>query len=190
MGFTNTATRKTPFFREFLHDRNVAAVSPSSPQLMKRLVKNLDLPRIRRIVELGPGDGVAARALLPKLAEDARYVAIERNPNFVARLKRMKERRVTVILGAAQDLRRVVSHADGKVDAVIASIPFTYLKKDERAALVADVKKLLRPGGQFVVFHQYSPLMVPYLAKEFGEVRVEFEPLNVFPCFLMATHKK
>lgn len=181
--------KKTPFFREFLRDRNVAAVSPSSPHLMKRLVKNLDLPRVSRIVELGPGDGVAMRALLPKLPEDARYVAIERNPNFVARLKKSKDQRLTVVQGRAQDLRKIVSYADGKVDAVIASIPFTYLKKDERIALVADVKRLLRPGGTFVVFHQYSPLMVPYLAKEFPDVHVEFEPLNLLPCFLMRVRK-
>jgi phospholipid N-methyltransferase len=189
MGPKNAKIKKTPFFREFLRDRNVAAVSPSSPHLMKRLAKNLDLPAIRRIVELGPGEGVAVRALLPKLSEEARYVAIERNPNFVSRLKKTKDHRFTVIQGRAQDLRRIVAHADGKVDAVIASIPFTYLKKDERTALVTEAKRLLRPGGTFIVFHQYSPLMVPYLAKEFPDVHVEFEPLNILPCFLMRVRK-
>lgn len=189
MRATTAKIRKTPFFREFLRDRNVAAVSPSSSHLMKRLVKNLDVASIRRIVELGPGDGVAVRAILPKLSAEARYVAIERNPNFVTRLKKTRDSRFTIIQGRAQDLRRIVAHADGKVDAVIASIPFTYLKKDERAALVAEVKKILRPGGQFIVFHQYSPLMVPYLAKEFPDVHVEFEALNILPCFLMRVRK-
>ncbi|HTK05483.1 MAG TPA: methyltransferase [Candidatus Eisenbacteria bacterium] len=181
--------QKISFFREFLADRNVAAISPSSPHLMKRLLKRLDLAGTETLVELGPGDGVAMRAILPKLPPDARYVAIERNPNFAAALRLRPDRRAEIIQGRAQDLEKLLPADIGKVDAVIASIPFTYLKKEERRAVVASAKRMLRPGGIFVVFHQYSPLMVPYLAKEFDEVHVEFEPLNVFPCFLMAVEK-
>ncbi|MEY4744223.1 MAG: hypothetical protein RL272_168 [Candidatus Parcubacteria bacterium] len=181
--------RKISFFREFLADRNVAAVQPSSPHLMRRLLKRLDADDIRLLVELGPGDGVAMRAILPKLAADARYVAIERNPNFVAALKKDLDPRATVIQGRAQDLEAILPDDVGRADAVIASIPFTYLKKDERRAVVAAAKRMLRQGGTLVVFHQYSPLMLPYLAKEFEEVNVEFEALNVFPCFLMSVKK-
>lgn len=181
--------QKVSFFREFLADRHVAAVSPSSPHLMKRLLKRLDLAGIATLVELGPGDGVAMRAILPKLSPDARYVAIERNPHFAVALRAGLDRRAEIIQGRAQDLEALLPDDVGKLGAVIASIPFTYLKKEERRAVVASVKKMLRPGGTFVVFHQYSPLMVPYLAKEFDEVHVEFEPLNVFPCFLMAVEK-
>ncbi|HTM68351.1 MAG TPA: methyltransferase domain-containing protein [Candidatus Binatia bacterium] len=185
----NTAAKhKVSFFREFLKDRHVAAVHPSSPHLMRRLLKRLDLASTRLLIELGPGEGVAMRAILPKLAPDARYVAIERNPTFAAALQSY-DPRATVIQGRAQDLEKLLPGDVGRADAVIASIPFTYLKKEERDAVVASAKKMLRPGGTLVVFHQYSPLMVPYLAKRFEAVHVEFEALNVFPCFLMAVTK-
>lgn len=186
---TAALKKKVSFFREFLKDRHVAAVSPSSPHLMKRLLKRIDPAAVSLLVELGPGDGVAMRAILPRLGKDARYVAIERNPSFAAALQDV-DPRATVIQGRAQDLEKLLPGDVGRADAVIASIPFTYLKKDERDAVVASAKRMLRPGGTFVVFHQYSPLMVPYLAKRFEEVHVEFEALNVFPCFLMAVTKE
>lgn len=182
-------TPKVSFFREFLADRHVAAVQPSSPHLMRRLLKRLETDRIKLLVELGPGDGVAMRAILPKLAADARYAAIERNPHFVAALRDGLDSRATVIQGRAQDLEALLPGDVGRADAVIASIPFTYLKKDERRDVVAAAKRMLKPGGTLVIFHQYSPLMVPYLAKQFEEVHVEFEALNVFPCFLMSVRK-
>lgn len=183
--------KKVSFFKEFLKDRNIAAIQPSSPHLMRRLLRLIDTGKAQLIVELGPGEGVAARAILPELGPEARYVAIERNPSFVNALKALSalDHRFTVIEGRAQDLSKIMAGNAGKVDAVIASIPFTFLKKAERVTLLADVRKLLRPGGVFIIFHQYLPTMVPYLAKEFADVRVEYEALNVFPCFLMRVQK-
>jgi phospholipid N-methyltransferase len=183
-----TAPRKTGFFREYLRDVHVAAVSPSSSFLTRRLLRALDLPATKLVIELGPGDGAATKPLLAALTTDARYVAIERNPNFAAAL-RGTDPRLTIVEGVAQDMERALGDLAGRADAVIASIPFTYLTKEERAAVCAAAKRMLRPGGTFVVFHQYSPLMVPYVKKTFGAVRVEFEPLNLFPCFLMKATK-
>mgnify|MGYP001604136473 CR=1 FL=1 len=181
--------KKVSFFKEFLKDHHVAAVQPSSPHLMRRLLKRLDLEQAKFVIELGPGEGVAMRAILPKLASDARYVAIERNPTFVIALRNGLDPRASVLEGRAQDLETLLPDDIGRTDVVVASIPFTYLKKDERRAVVSSVKKMLRPGGTLVVFHQYTPLMVPYLAKEFDEVKVEFEALNVLPCFMMSVRK-
>lgn len=190
MPTTTKSRKKVSFLKEFLKDHYVAAVQPSSPHLMRRLLKRLDLDAAKLVIELGPGDGVAMRAILPKLAADARYVAIERNANFVAALRGGGlDARATLLEGRAQELDRMLPGDVGKADAVIASIPFTYLKKDERRTVLAAVKKMLRPGGMFVIFHQYTPLMVPYLAKEFDEVKVEFEALNILPCFMMTVRK-
>ncbi len=181
---------KQSYAKEFLKDHSVAAISASGPHLLKRLAKNLDLAHIRMLVELGPGDGVATHALLPKLAADARYLAIEYNTNFFAHLQTVTDPRFSVMRGRAQDITHIVASDVGRVDAIIASIPFTYLSKTERTQLMADAHRMLRQGGQLIIFHQYSPLMVPYLAKQFGKVHVEFEPLNIFPCFVMSVTKK
>ncbi|MDD5251007.1 MAG: rRNA adenine N-6-methyltransferase family protein [Patescibacteria group bacterium] len=174
------------FWKEFLHDHNVAAVSPSSPFLIKRLLRRLNLVHAHTVVEFGPGTGVATAAVLAGLPADATYLACETNPAFAAALTAWPDPRLTVVNDDSRRIKTVLAqHGLKNVDLVISSIPFGYLSENDRADLVADVKSLLRPGGKFVVFHQYSALMEPHLKRNFAKVHVEFEPLNVFPCFLI-----
>jgi phospholipid N-methyltransferase len=113
-------------------------------------------------------------------------LAIETNPVFAHALSEWPDQRLQVVEDDARKISAILKKRGlTSVDLVIASIPFTYLSKDDRAKFVADVKALLTPGGKLIIFHQYSPLMKPYLRKEFGRIHDEFEPLNVFPCFLM-----
>ncbi len=189
MPSTSSAAKPTSYVRKWLGDPHVAAVSPSLGFLMKRLCRQMDLAGAKLVVELGPGDGVSTMAVLAKMGQNARVIAIERNPHFVADLRKITDSRLTIIEGVAQDLEKHLPEAVGNADAVIASIPFTYLSKDERRSVVASAKKMLRPGGTFVIFHQYSPLMMPYMKEAFGPVHLEFELLNLFPAFLMKATK-
>ncbi len=178
--------KKRSFFGQYLSDHDIAAVSPSSSHLIRRLIRHLDPANSRIVVELGPGDGAATKALLAAMPKDSRYLAIEKNHDFAADLAGLGDPRLDIIEGDARRLQDILKEKGiGSVDAVIASIPFTYLNKAERRALVRSVKMLLKPEGRFVIFHQYSPLMVPYVKQAFGRVKVEFEPLNLFPCFLI-----
>lgn len=186
-----SAKLKQPFVTALIADRNVAAISRSSPYLIGRLLRHLDLENIRTLVELGPADGVATKPILRALAPEARLLAIESNPGFAQALKKTADSRLEVVEG---DARRLPDHLRERglesVDAIIASIPFTYLSENERSELVANAKKALKPGGVFIIFHQYSWLMRPYVKRVFGQCSLEFEPLNVLPCFMMIAHKR
>ncbi len=184
-----SSEKRTSFLHKSFGDRMVAAISPSTGFLTKRLCRQIDLANAKLVIELGPGDGVSTLAVLAKMGPDAHMVVIERNAQFVADLRKITDKRLTVIEGVAQDLEKHLPEAVGHADAVIASIPFTYLFKDERRAVVASAKKMLRSGGTFVIFHQYSLLMVPYVKEAFGPVHKEFEILNVLPAFLIKATK-
>ena len=178
------------FTKKYLKDPRVAAVSPSSKPVIGRLLKHLPLERISTLVELGPGDGAATKLILAGLRSDARILAIETNAAFAADLQAWGDERLKVVLEDARRLLPCLAENNiSSADAIIASIPFTYLNKRERRELVADAKAALKPGGVMVIFHQYSPLMAPYLKEAFGKVTVEFEPLNLFPCFVMTAIK-
>jgi len=178
--------KKKRFINALLKDRDIAAISRSSPILIRHLIRHLDLPNIKVIVELGPADGVATKPILKKLPPDARLIALEKNHDFAATLRALQDKRLEVVEDDARRLKKILgARGISTVDAVIASIPFTYLSKSERRELVSSVKNLLKPGGVFIIFHQYSPLMLPYMKKAFRRVGLEFEPLNLFPCFLI-----
>lgn len=178
------------FFSEFIADPHVAAVGPSSAHLIERVASALGPSGIRSLVELGPGDGAATFPLLSRMPQDAKYYAIERNPHFVSALQRVADPRLEVIRDDAERLRETMRRRDvAAVDAVIASIPFTYLSKTARDRVVGETRALLKHGGTFIVFHQYTPLMLPVIKRHFGKVRTQFEVRNVFPCFVMSANK-
>ena len=186
------ATRKPGYLRQYIKDKDVGALHPSSRFLVRRLLGCLRPDRIRTIVELGPGPGIATRQILETLPAGARYIAIEKNPAFLASLRSsIPDPRLRVIAGDACSIRDILA-AEGvaAADAVIASIPFSFLTKERRAGLVADIGSLLADDGDFVIFHQYTLLMRPLARRHFPRVRVQFEPRNIMPCFLIHCRKK
>jgi len=178
------------YVRQFAADRDVAALHASSRFLVRRLMRCLPKEGIRTIVELGPGPGVATRPILSSIPPDARYLAIEKNPDFLETLGAITDPRFTVVEGDARDMKAILdARGVTRADAVIASIPFSFLAEGERAALVASVWSLLSENGDFVIFHQFTRKMRPFLEKRFPYVRVQFEPRNIFPCFLLHGRK-
>jgi phospholipid N-methyltransferase len=184
--------KKPNYLRQYLGDKDVGALHPSSRFLVRRLIGCLRPDSIRTLVELGPGPGVSTRPILDVLSDSARYVAIEKNPGFLASLKAaVTDPRLTAVAGDARAARQILSSLGiTTADAVIASIPFSFLTKDERTALLDTIDSILSDDGDFVIFHQFSPMMRVPLKEKFHGVRVLFEPRNVFPCFLLHCRKK
>jgi len=186
------ATRKPGYLRQYVRDKDVGALHPSSRFLVRRLLGCLRPDRIQTVVELGPGPGIATRPILDALPAGARYFAIEKNHAFLASLKSsIPDPRLRVIAGDACLIRDILAAEGVKAaDAVIASIPFSFLPKEQRARLVADIGSLLAADGDFVIFHQFTLLMRPLARQHFPWVRVQFEPRNVMPCFLIHCRKR
>jgi len=184
-------SRKSPvYIRQFLADRDVGALLPTQRYVIRRLIRSLDPSRISTIVELGPGPGVATRPVLEVLPQTARYFAIEKNPAFLGALDSIADPRLEVIRGDARFVTELLaSRGVTSVDAVIASLPFTFLTNPERAAIVDSVYSLLSDGGRFVIFHQFSRLMKPFVRERFEHVDVRFILRNVFPCFVLTGRK-
>ena len=182
---------KPGYFRQYVSDKDVAALHPSSRFLVRRLVDCLGGRPVRTIVELGPGPGVATRALLGVLSRDGRYLAIEKNPVFLEALGAIDDPRLERVGGDARALTAILDEKGvGTVDAVVASIPFSFLTEEERTGLVETVHSRLVEDGDFVIFHQFSRLMVKRVRRSFPVVKVLFEPRNFFPCFLVHCRKR
>jgi phospholipid N-methyltransferase len=180
------------YVRQYISDRDVGALHPSSRFLVRRLIRCLRAGPIRTVVELGPGPGVATRPLLEALPAEARYIAIEKNPAFLAALKSsIADPRLSAVEGDACSVREILSSQGvATADAIIASIPFSFLSEEQRAGLVDAVWSLLADDGDFVIFHQFTPLMLSLVKKRFPRVRVLFEPRNIMPCFLIHCRKR
>ncbi len=186
-------TAKRPsYLRQYVADKDVGALHPSSRFLVRRLLGCLRPERTRTLVEFGPGPGVATFPVLRALPDDARYIAIEKNPAFLEALRAAPaDPRLRIVEGDACDVRGLLpGQAQGTVDAVIASIPFSFLTKAQRDGLLDDVQALLAEDGDLVIFHQFTPFMRGAVKERFPRVRVLFEPRNIMPCFLIHGRKR
>jgi ubiquinone/menaquinone biosynthesis C-methylase UbiE len=106
----------------------------------------------RRVVELGCGTGRVAEELLAQhLPADAEYLGIDLSREMVrlarARLARFGERaRVRLTPGALP-----LPEPDGWADRFLSTYVFDLLSEDEIRAVLAEAKRLLRPGGLLCV---------------------------------------
>lgn len=172
------------FVRTALFDFRVAAIASSSKYVVKRVEEALPF-NLNFIVEYGPGNGIMTKALLKRLSPAGKYLAIEANKNFFDGLKQINDKRLIPEHGLAQDVAKFFSaHKLASADAIVSSIPFTLLTKQERHDLLKTTRDILMPQGKFIVFHQYSTFPLKELRQHFREVKVRYELRNIFPCFI------
>ena len=99
-----------------------------------------DLPRV--VVELGAGTGASMRYLAP----GSRLIAIEPNPHAHDALRR-NAARYGIDLEIREDPAESTGLASASVDAVICTLVLCTV--EDPAASLAEVRRILRPGGRF-----------------------------------------
>ena len=100
-----------------------------------------DLPPL--VVELGAGAGASMRYLAP----GTRLVAIEPNPHAHDALRR-KAARYGIALEIRDERAESIGLATASVDAVLCTLVLCTV--EDQAAALAEVHRILRPGGRFV----------------------------------------
>jgi phospholipid N-methyltransferase len=148
------------------------------------MLKKVDFANARTIVELGSGTGVITREILKRAHVDAEVIAFEIHAPFVRMLNELRHPRLKLVAKPAQQLTKHVPQAD----VVISSLPLMAFKEKDVTAIISQVKKALRPGGQFVQF-QYGLKSYALLKKEFSKVGLGFTPLNIPPAFVYRCKK-
>lgn len=123
--------------------RHERAVEPAKRSLIGRLSGV--------VVEIGPGSG----ACLGYYRADVRWIGVEPNPHahaYLAARARAQGLDATILLGVAERLPL----ADDAVDAVVSSLVLCTV--DDLARSLAEIRRVLRPGGRFVfIEHVAAP---------------------------------
>lgn len=178
------------FLRESLRNlKTVGTVTRSSPSLCRGAIKPVDFHTARNLVELGAGDGVITRHILDAMHPEARLLAFEVNPKFCDQLRAIGDPRLVVIEDSAERLASYLASNDMPVlDAVVSAIPFVSLPKSLAQTIVGLCRDALAAGGPFCQVH-YSLVMKKLYSGIFGNVDVDFVPLNVPPAFVLTMRK-
>ncbi|CAN5278463.1 rRNA adenine N-6-methyltransferase family protein [soil metagenome] len=173
------------FFRSFLaNPRVVGAILPTSRRAVRDMLDMANLEQAWLVVELGAGTGVYTEEVLKRLRPDARFLAVEIDPDLVSTLSgRFDDPRLRIIHGSAES---VEEHLEGeKVDVIVSGIPFTSLPVPVKKNIFKEITRILAPQGVLVAI-QYSTMVQKDLGRYFASVRRRLSPLNVPPAFLFA----
>jgi phospholipid N-methyltransferase len=151
----SSARRPLTFLKGFLKNpKEVGSVIPSSRDLIRRIMRQARIPETRVVVELGPGTGVVTKPILAASGRDAKLVAMEINPLYLASLRAdIADPRLSVYGGPAVEIRKALAMVgESEADLAISGIPFSTMPRAEGIATIEAIKDTLRPGGRFVAY--------------------------------------
>lgn len=156
---THRVSDEVRFFRAWMEKPlTMGSVTPSSPYLTREIARQVEIDRPGRVVELGPGTGVATEAILARGIAPERLTVIEYNGEF-CELLRKRFPGVTVIEGDAYAIAETLGNPEpGSLAAVVSCLPLFTKPMPTREALFRDAFRLLAPGAPFI---QFSYALVP-----------------------------
>ncbi len=179
------------FLSESLRNlKTVGTVTRSSPALCKGAIRQVDFVGARHLLELGAGDGVITKHILAAMHPEARLMAFEVNARFCDQLRALDDERLIVVEESAEHLKRhLLANDFAEIDAVVSAIPFVSLPKTLADTIVRLCEDVLRVGGPFCQVH-YSLVRKKVYETIFGNVKVDFIPMNVPPAFVLTSRKE
>ncbi len=183
--------KRTKFGLQFIKNyKQIGAVTPSSPFLTKKMLKNIAIDKAKNIVEFGPGTGVFTREILNRIAPDAKLISIELNTSLFEGLKnQITDPRLLLIHGSATDLPRFMNELGlASVDIIISSLPLAAFDSELKKKVIQTAFDCLKNKGRYVQF-QYSLNAKEDLQSVFSHVSIDYTLLNLPPAFIYRCRK-
>src|ERR1700704_6446329 len=126
---------------------DVRASEPAMQAMCARYMAQITLPEGARVLEIGCGNGATTKLIMQHVSP-AQLVGIDPSSVFIDMASETfaGEPRVSFALGDAVS----TGQADAFFDLVIAHTVYSHLADPEGA--LAEARRVLRPGGQLVIF--------------------------------------
>jgi ubiquinone/menaquinone biosynthesis C-methylase UbiE len=99
----------------------------------------------QRVLDIGCGTGSLV-VLIKRLHPNVDAVGLDPDPKALARGKR-KAARASVSIQFDQGFADALPYLDASVHHVVSSFMFHHLSRDEKAVMLREVQRVLRPGG-------------------------------------------
>jgi len=150
------------FFKAFIrHPSAIGSIIPSSPNLAREIIKNIELDSSDTIIELGPGTGAFTNYIQQIIPETSAYIGIEREPRFVKMLHKCFPELLFVngMAAKAQELFKETGRLPAKV--IISSLPFSTQEKSDQIANIESINQLMLPGCMFKTIQYVHSYMFP-----------------------------
>ena len=123
--------------------------------LRREILGHMQIPAGARVLDVGCGTGT--QVVLAKQAHpDAEIVGIDGDPKALARA-RQKVERAGVEVQLDEGLATALPYADARFDRVISSLVFHHLADPDKERGLAEIRRVLAPGGLFLLVDFGAP---------------------------------
>lgn len=144
------------FLQAFLKNPGkVGSITPSSPELARRMVAGLRPDSNNVVLELGVGTGAITKFLQEIVPNDESYIGIELDRDLVRSLKRnypnMKVMRGNALEASALHAKSGL----GKIGTIICCLPFVSMSNEIGERILLEIDKFMQKGCTFRTF-QYA----------------------------------
>ena len=159
------------FFSQSLRSpATTAAIVPSSRFLAAALLRSIDFGRAGTVLELGAGTGAITSEILRRLDGNSTLYTVDVNPAFISHVRRrIRDKRVVPILGAAENLDALLRHRGiTGVDAIVSSLGLSTMDEGRRNLILALAAKYLAGNGVMSQFQYLHANSAAKLASRFG----------------------
>lgn len=176
------------FFRQSVKNlKTIGTLTRSSKFVCKEMISHVDFKTANVIVEMGAGDGVITKHILGAMKPDGKLIIFEVNPTFCKELRKIKDERLIVIEDSVELIPEYLKKNNlDQPDFIISAIPFVAMPDDVSYKIVQICQETLKPKGKYIQIH-YSLLLKKMYKKVFGNVDVNFVPLNIPPAFVLVS---
>jgi SAM-dependent methyltransferase len=131
-----------------LYDR-VVGWSTRDAALKARIAALLDPPPAARVLDLGCGSGTLLAALAGR-RPDLRLIGVDADPAILA-IAATRAERADFAVELRRGLAQALPLADHSVDVAVSSLLFHHLLPDAKRAALAELWRVLVPGGQLLI---------------------------------------
>ena len=156
--------QQAPIAARYLADRRGIPFLEAHFEVVGQIIRAHDL-EVRRVLDLGAGDGIAVAALLGDHPIDHATLVDFSRPMLDEARARLAgtDARIDFVWG---DLRgsewRAAAEASGPFDLVISRFAIHHVPDARKRTLYGEIRELLRPGGLFIHIEHVSSLSPVY----------------------------
>lgn len=136
------------------------AIGSCSEDVAIALADRANLQGSKTVVELGSGTGAITKKLVERLPEDALFLALELNEQFVEETRRCCPGTL-VYHDTAENVKMYLNkHGKDTCDCIISTLPWMLFDEELQNRLLNAIWDVLPEGGEFLtVTYTFAPLL-------------------------------
>lgn len=143
------------------HPIATGAIAPSSVHLAREMVGWIDWNQVATCVEFGPGTGAFTPSILAAMNANARFFAVELNPEFAAVMTKSFPK-VDTVCRSVEDIAAICDERGvAKIDCIVCGLPWAAFSTPLQHSLMNAVMTRLSDGGYFCTFAYVQGTILP-----------------------------